>query len=81
MADQLGARVIDTPIRGKELYKHIYGEMRKEDRLIQITDGIPNALIHGQKGQWSRMEILLIDNVERLRAKTVRGSKADFDLE
>lgn len=27
MADKIGARVIDTPLRGKYLYKHFYREM------------------------------------------------------
>jgi hypothetical protein len=30
MADQLGARVLETSLRGKELYKHIYSEMKAD---------------------------------------------------
>ena len=80
IADKLGARVIDTELRGKELYKHIYGEARKSDKILQILDGIPDALIKGKKGQWSRMEKLLIDNVKNLEKKTTRGTKEDFGL-
>ena len=80
-ADAVGGRVIDTPLRGKELYKHIYGEMRKSDNIIQVTDGIPSTLAKGQHGQWSRMEKQLVDNVDRLRQKTTRVRKTDLGLD
>ncbi|MDZ4402144.1 putative Ig domain-containing protein [Prosthecobacter sp.] len=77
IAQKVGARVIDTPLRGKELYKHIYGEMRKADSIIQVMDDIPKALAPGT-GQWSRMEKELVKNVERIRSKTDQVSKAEL---
>ncbi len=80
MADKLGARVIDTPLKGKELYKHIYQNMRRSDKNVQVLDGIPDKLIPGKKGQWSRMEKELVKNVERLKRKTTQGTKAELGL-
>ena len=81
MAEQLGGRVIDTPLRGKELFDHIFGEMRRADEIFQVMDGIPDTLVPTERGQWARMEKLLIDTLEPLRQKTTRGAKADFGLE
>ena len=81
IADKVGGHVINTAdLPKKELFKHIYSEMRKSDQIIQVMDDIPVKQVTGKKtGQWSRAEKIFIDeNPEKFKDKVTRISRSDL---
>lgn len=52
--------------------------MRKADQIIQVLDDIPDRVIAGSRGQWSRMEKILGETIERLQDKTRQVHRADI---
>jgi hypothetical protein len=81
VANQFGGRVINNAdLPKKELFKHIYSEMRKSDQIIQVMDDIPVKQVTGNKtGQWSRAEKIFIDqNPEIFKDKVTRISRSDL---
>jgi RHS repeat-associated protein len=82
IADKVGGYVINTTnLDRKQLFKHIYSEMRKSNKIIQVVDDIPIKQVAGQKtGQWSRAEKIFIDqNPEKFEKKVRRVRRSDFE--
>jgi hypothetical protein len=85
VAEAVGGRVINNPAvtrNPRALWKHIYGEMRKADEIVQVVDDIPTKQIGGRgSGEWARAEKIFIDSMDELFKKTRRIRRSELGLE
>ncbi len=87
VAEAVAGRVINNPALADKpqlLWKHIRGEMRKADKIVQVMDDIPSAQPRpGGRGtgEWARAEKTLIDKTDDMMRKTGRILRSDLGLE